>query len=146
VNALSEDGRSALAIATSRFGSVDVVRLLLDSGVDPSVQSPSYKGQLTPLCEAAHVGGEPVVRLLIERGADVKGAGASALMAAIDASDARSLDLILPSADRDMANTALASLGPPFGNAAAFSNAKLIERLLDHGADVNARGQTRVPS
>ena len=142
VNARSEDGRSALAIATSRFGSLDVVRLLLDSGADPSVQSPSYKGTLTPLSEAAHVGGETVVRLLIERGADVKGAVPSALLAAIDASDAGSLDLILPSADRDAVSTALASLGPPFGNAAAFGNAKLIGRLLDHGADVNARGQT----
>lgn len=142
VNARSQDGRSALAIATSRFDSLDVVRLLLDSGADPSVQSPSYKGQVTPLAEAAHVGGEAAVRLLIERGADVKGAGPPALMAAIDANDARSFDLVLASADRDAASIALASLGPPFGNAAAFSNAKLIERLLDHGADVNAKGPT----
>ncbi|HET6882162.1 MAG TPA: prenyltransferase/squalene oxidase repeat-containing protein [Pirellulales bacterium] len=36
---------------------------------------------------------------------------------------------------------ALASLGPPNGNPAAFGNTKLIERLLDCGADVNARGR-----
>ena len=69
VNARSEDGRTALSIAASRFGSLAVVRLLLDSGADPAVKSPSYKGPLTALSEAAEVGDEAVVRMLIERGA-----------------------------------------------------------------------------
>ena len=50
------------------------------------------------------------------------------------------MDLLIPSADRATLSMALASLGPPFGNPAGFGNAKLIQRLLDHGADVNARG------
>ncbi len=66
VNARSDDGRTALAIAASRFGSVAVVRLLLDSGADPSIKSPSYKGPLTPLREAADVGDE-----VLELGGDV---------------------------------------------------------------------------
>ena len=49
VNARSEDGRTALSIAASRYGSLAVIRLLLDSGANPSVKSPSYKGPLTPL-------------------------------------------------------------------------------------------------
>ncbi|HVA48653.1 MAG TPA: ankyrin repeat domain-containing protein [Pirellulales bacterium] len=141
VNARSDDGRTALAIAASRFGSLAVVRLLLDSGADPSVRSPSYKGPLTPLREAADVGDEAVVRLLIERGADVKSAGPLPLIAALNANDARCVDLLMPSADRATLSTALASLGPPNGNPAAFGNAKLIQRLLDDGADVNARGR-----
>ena len=79
------------------------------------------------------------MRLLIERGADVKSAGPSPLIAALNANDARCVDLLIPSADRATLSMALASLGPPFGNAAGFGNAKLIQRLLDHGADVNAR-------
>ena len=141
VNARSEDGRTALSIAASRFGSLAVVRLLLDSGANPSVKSPSYKGPLTPLSEAAEFGDEAVVRLLIECGADVKSAGPFPLIAALNANDARCVDLLIPSADRATLSMALASLGPPLGNAAGFGNAKLIQRLLDHGADVNARGR-----
>ena len=118
VNARSEDGRTALSIAASRFGSLAVVRILLDSGADPSVKSPSYKGPLTPLSEAADVGDEAVVRLLIERGADVKRAGPFPLIAALNANDARCVDLLIPSADRATLSMALASLGPPLGNAA----------------------------
>ena len=140
VNARSEDGRTALSIAASRFGSLAVVRLLLDSGADPSVKSPSYKGPLTPLSEAADIGDEAVVRLLIERGSDVKSAGPLPLIRALNANDARCVDLLIPSADRATLSIALASLGPPFGNPAGFGNAKLVQRLLDHGADVNARG------
>ncbi len=141
VNARSEDGRTALSIAASRSGSLAVVRLLLDSGANPSVKSPSYKGPLTPLSEAADVGDEAVVRLLIERGAAVKSAGPFPLIAALNANDARCVDLLIPSADRATLSMALASLGPPLGNAAGFGNAKLIQRLLDRGADVNARGR-----
>ncbi len=140
VNARSEDGRTALSIAASRFGSLAVVRMLLDSGADPSVKSPSYKGPLTPLSEAAEVGDEAVVRLLIERGADVKSAGPLPLIAALKANDARCVDLLIASADRATLSMALASVGPPLGNAAGFGSVRLIQRLVDHGADVNARG------
>lgn len=141
VNARSDDGRTALAIAASRVGSLAVVRLLLDSGADPSVRSPSYKGPLTPLREAADVGDEAVVQLLIERGADVKSAGPLPLIAALNSNNARCVDLLTPSADRATLSMALASLGPPNGNPAAFGNAKLIQGLLDQGADVNAKGR-----
>jgi ankyrin repeat protein len=140
VNARSDDGRTALSIAASRFGSLAVVSILLDAGADPSVKSPSYKGPLTPLREAADVGDEAVVRLLIERGANVKSAEPLPLIAALSANDARCVDLLIPSAERTTLSMALASLGPPLGNAEAFGNAKLIQRLLDHGADVNAAG------
>ncbi|HEY3966845.1 MAG TPA: ankyrin repeat domain-containing protein [Planctomycetaceae bacterium] len=140
VNARSDDGRTALSIAASRSGSLAVVSILLDAGADPSVKSPSYKGPLTPLREAAEVGDEAVVRLLIERGANVKSAGPLPLIGALIANDAGCVDLLIPSADRATLSMALASLGPPLGNPAGFGNAKLIQRLLDHGADVNAGG------
>ena len=49
--------------------------------------------------------------------------------------------LLIASADRATLTTALASVGPPLGNAAGFGNVRLIQRLLDRGADVNARGR-----
>jgi ankyrin repeat protein len=49
--------------------------------------------------------------------------------------------VLIPSADRATLSMALAFVGPPFGNAMGFGNAKLIQRLLDRGADVNARGR-----
>ncbi|MGH7134604.1 MAG: ankyrin repeat domain-containing protein, partial [Pirellulales bacterium] len=115
VNARSDDGRTALAIAASRFGSLEVVRMLLDSGADPSVKSPSYKGPLTALREAAEVGDQAVVRLLIERGADVKRAGPFPLIAALYANDAPCVELLTSLADRATLSMALASLGPPNG-------------------------------
>ena len=140
VNARSDDGRTALAIAAGRFGALDVVRLLLDAGADPSVKAPSYKETVTPLSEAAEVGDEAVLRLLIERGADVKRAGAVALPAAAYANDMRCVELLIPSADRASVSKTLGTVGPPFGEAGAFGNAELIERLLAAGADPNARG------
>ena len=45
VNARSEDGRTALSIAASRFGSLAVVRILLDSGADPPSSRPATRGR-----------------------------------------------------------------------------------------------------
>ena len=52
------------------------------------------------LSEAAEVGDAAVLRLLIERGANVKSAGAVALLAAVYANDAQCVELLIPSADR----------------------------------------------
>jgi ankyrin repeat protein len=64
-----EDRHRALALA-SQFGHVEVVRLLLDAGEDPSrYNSPGFHSHSTPLHQAAFAGHEEVVRLLVERGA-----------------------------------------------------------------------------
>jgi hypothetical protein len=63
------DRRKALAIA-SQYGHEEVVRLLLESGVDAN----GYGGvhtHSTPLHQAALAGKERVARLLVEYGADV---------------------------------------------------------------------------
>src|SRR6185295_7705429 len=75
VNARSEDSRTALLIAAGRFGSREVVKLLLDRGADKNVRSPGLGGDMTPLAEAARLPDEELLRLLIERGADLKAAG-----------------------------------------------------------------------
>jgi len=67
--ASSEDRHLALSLAAD-FGHVDIVRLLLDAGEDPSRYNPvGGHSHTTPLHQAAGGGHDEVVRLLVERGA-----------------------------------------------------------------------------
>jgi hypothetical protein len=67
--ASNEDRHRALA-AAAQFGHVDIVRLLLDAGEDPSRYNPGgFHSHSTPLHQAALAGHEEVARLLVERGA-----------------------------------------------------------------------------
>ncbi len=132
-NARSEDGRTSLVIAAVRFGSSPVVKLLLDHGANPSAKSPSLFGEMTPLSEAAYAGDEAVLRVLIERGADVKSAGFLPLYFALRSNCAKCVDMLIKSLDRDALNMAMLFVAPPLGDA------RTVKMLLDHGADVNAK-------
>jgi len=69
-----ETRHRALALA-AQHGHVDIVSLLLDTGVDPNRYNPEGTyAHSTPLHQAALAGHEAVVRLLVERGArlDIK--------------------------------------------------------------------------
>jgi ankyrin repeat protein len=64
-----EARHKALALA-AQHGHVEVVTLLLDAGEDPSRYNPEGNhAHSTPLHQAVYAGHEPVVRLLVERGA-----------------------------------------------------------------------------
>ena len=68
------DRHRALALA-AQMGHADIVRVLLDAGEDPNRYNPEGNhGHATPLHQAALVGHDAVVRLLVERGArlDIK--------------------------------------------------------------------------
>lgn len=68
-HAEAADRQAALALA-AQLGHVDVVRLLLDAGVDPSVYNPEgYHSHGTPLHHAVWSSHADVVRMLVERGA-----------------------------------------------------------------------------
>jgi ankyrin repeat protein len=70
----SESRHRALALA-AQHGHVDIVRLLLDAGEDPSRYNPDGNhSHSTPLHQAVLAGHDAVVRLLVERGArlDIK--------------------------------------------------------------------------
>jgi hypothetical protein len=66
--ASAEDRQLALSIAAG-FGHVEIVRLLLDAGVNPDRYNPVGHSHTTPLHQAAGRGHIEVVRLLVERGA-----------------------------------------------------------------------------
>jgi ankyrin repeat protein len=128
VNAHSDNGQTVLLIAAGRFGSSAVVKLLLDHHSDPTAKSPNLLGDRTAVTEAAAVGDDAVVHMLIERGADVKQALDLALYYAMRSDCMKCFDLLVKPADRDTLNITAAFLMPPLGDARA------VKLLLDHGA------------
>jgi ankyrin repeat protein len=55
---------------SAQLGHVDALRILLDAGEDPNRLNPEgHHGHSTPLHQAAFVGHDAAVRLLVERGA-----------------------------------------------------------------------------
>ena len=72
VNARSDDGRSALAIASGIVGAAPAARLLLDYGAD-AWTAPA--GDASPLREAARAGDPETFRLLLDYGVSATGAG-----------------------------------------------------------------------
>jgi ankyrin repeat protein len=68
-SATPEDRHRALALA-AQLGQVEIVRLVLDAGEDPSRYNPKgTHAHSTPLHQAVWRGHADVVRLLVERGA-----------------------------------------------------------------------------
>jgi ankyrin repeat protein len=65
----AEDRHRALALA-AQFGHIEIVRLLIDAGEDPSRYNPvGCHSHSTPLHQAALAGHMDIVRLLVEHGA-----------------------------------------------------------------------------
>ncbi|HEV2495655.1 MAG TPA: ankyrin repeat domain-containing protein [Terriglobia bacterium] len=133
VNSRSDGARTPLLIATGRRGSAPVVKFLLDHGANPSAQSPSLFGPMTPLGEAAYVGDDAVIKMLLERGADAKGAGFNPLSYAMLSHSTHCVDLLIGSVSHGDMNVAMFLDAPPLGDA------QDLRLLLDHGADANAK-------
>jgi ankyrin repeat protein len=131
-NARSDDGLTPLIIAANWFGSSPVLKLLIDHGADPSAQSPLG---VTALYQAAQVGDEAAIRLLLERGVDKKKAGLGPLAFALRANCAKCIEMLIDSADRNTLSFILGTLMPPeLGDGHDVQAARM---LLDRGADAN---------
>ena len=130
VNARSQDGRTPLTIASGIAGGVPVLRLLLDRGASPNPPGRS-PADATPLRVSAMTGSADNMRLLIERGADIKAAGPPVLIQSAMYGCRECVDLVLDKVDARALNQALLAL-------AVFADESTIQALLKRGADVNA--------
>jgi ankyrin repeat protein len=136
-NATSKQGQSALSIAAGRSGSSRIVALLIDAGASPG--GPSRLGTVAtasgagdPLTRAADAGDEGVFRMLVQHGANLKAPGALGLMLAARSGCAGCVEKLLESTSQPDLNYALVALAP-------YGDAALLARLIDRGAEVNAR-------
>jgi len=122
-NTRSAGEPTPLAIASLRYGSFDLVKLLLDHGATPEVDA---------VANAAYAGDETVLRLLLERGGDAKAAAPFALWSAMRANCAGCIDALLDATSRPALDVTLAMLAP-------FGETSRLMALLDRGANVNVR-------
>lgn len=136
----SEPCRRTLTIAAGR-GRLEIVRMLLDHGA-----SPDGAANFAPIVAAAREKHFDIVRLLMERGADVNHGLAGndlALHHAIRANDEKLVEQLLEAgADPSIAG---GSGNSPLHVAAVDARVKLVDRLLEADATVaalNKKGQT----
>ncbi|MFH0821133.1 MAG: ankyrin repeat domain-containing protein [Pseudomonadota bacterium] len=90
----SSEGGAALIIAC-RKGNVEIVKALLDGGMDVNVKG---KGSVTPLSEASRNGHTEVVKLLLSKGADPRARseeGSTPLMLATQEGHGKVVELLL---------------------------------------------------
>jgi ankyrin repeat protein len=133
VNARSDDSRTPLLIAAGLPGCNSVVKLLLDHGASLAAKSPVNVGYSTPLAEAARFGYEALLKMLIDRGADVKNAGKFALATANRAKCEKCLETLTDHSDQRTLTGYAMLLSPPRADGLA------VKVLVDRGADPNTR-------
>lgn len=129
-------GWTALKWAIAR-GHLNITQLLLSHGADPNKDENTF----IPLSFAAQYGQEAIVRLLLERGADVDalcGWYGSALVAACDEDQLEIVEILLDS--KADINTESDLYGSPLEAAAKAGHWKLVTFLLEKGAEPNSQG------
>ena len=118
-NVRSGEGRTALMIAASGRSSYQVAKLLLERGADATVSV----GRRSIIQEAALAGDLPLIRLLLDRGADPKGLFLGSLRAV---KCRECMELLVPSAKPD-------DLGLAMVGAAIGGNGPLFDALVKRG-------------
>jgi len=152
VNDKSKQNQTALLLAASTTGSIEIARLLVAKGADPKVTG---AGGRTTLIMAANQNDLAMVQYFLELGVNVNAvdstdkSGHTALMAAAAQSNTAMVKaLIQKGADVNMATTdaAVVKNGPlafkgrtALMMAAPYGSTEMIRVLLDARANVNAR-------
>ncbi|RYP42904.1 hypothetical protein DL770_011946 [Monosporascus sp. CRB-9-2] len=138
-NALNEEGRSAVHIA-AHGGFVDILKVLLEAGVDPSIKNNRSR---TPLHEACWRGEDDIVRVLLDHalqhGADLNIQDEDGCTPLDDACSAGWESIVTMFLDSEAVNVnCVDSLGfTPLMTAARYGHGAIVERLLKRDANIN---------
>jgi ankyrin repeat protein len=127
VNARSETDRTALLVAASYPGTVNVLRLLLDRGADLNAQDRTGASALGLAVRSADV---DVVRFLVERGLDPNALSPAARRAGLARNDVATTDYLMSKGLRPTPDALLTT--------ANWQSVEMVSRLIELGADVNA--------
>jgi hypothetical protein len=127
VNTRPETDRTALLVASSYPGTLNLLKLLLDHGADLHAQD---KGGATALALAIRSSDIDVVRFLVERGLDPNGLNPAARRAAFARYDSPTTEYLM--------SKGLGGIPDVLITVAAWESPVLLNRWLDSGANVNA--------
>src|SRR5712691_4869594 len=127
VNARSDTERTALLVAASYPGTVDVLRLLLDRGADLGAQD---RGGSTALSLAVRSADVEVVRFLVDKGLDPKGLSPLAQRAGFARYDLPTTDFVMSKGVTPPADVLI--------TAATWQPTDHVARWIERGANVNA--------
>jgi ankyrin repeat protein len=131
VNARSETDRTALLVAASYPGTVNVLRLLLDRGADLRAQD---RGGSTALSLATRSGSVDVVQFLVEKGLDPNALRPLDQRAGFARNDLPTADYLLKTASTPSVEV--------FAASSIWQPADRMARWLELGANVNANSGT----
>ncbi len=135
------DGTTALHWA-AHYGDADLAEKLVKAGAD--VNAVNDYGS-TPMMEAATIGSAPVLKVLLKAGADVESVnreGQTALMAAARTGNVEAAEALIKKGAKVNAMEQWGGQSALHW-AAAQSQPAMVQLLVKHGADVNARGTVR---
>jgi ankyrin repeat protein len=126
--------RTPLILAAEN-GQAEVVKLLIDIGVDKEAQD---RDDRTALYAAAELGHENVVKLLLELGANKEGAYEYTPLGAAVTEGHWTVAKLLLDNDVNPEGTSDKYCKAAVLSAASWGNADMVKQLLDKGADINA--------
>jgi N-acyl-D-amino-acid deacylase len=127
VDARSESGRTALLVAASLPGTVDLLRLLLARGADLRAQD---RAGATALALAVRSADVDVVRFLVERGLAPSTLSPGAHRAGLARNYRPTIDYLI--------SKGLGPLPDELFTSATWQSPELLARAIDSGADINA--------
>jgi ankyrin repeat protein len=127
VDARSDTGRTALLVAASYPGTVDLLQLLLARGADLHAQD---RGGITALALAVRSADVAVVRFLVERGLNPDALNPGARRAAVARNDRPTVEYLMSKGVHPIPDELFTT--------ATWQAPELLEKAIDAGADVNA--------
>ena len=127
VDARTQTGRTALLVAASYPGTVDVLRLLLARGADVRAQD---RAGTTALALAVRSADVDVVRFLVERGLDPNALNPGARRAGLARNYQPTIDYLL--------SKGMVPIPDELFTTATWEPPELLARAMDGGADINA--------